>query len=369
MTPTSLCAMSVPPQPSSATPSKARPTTDGGAKFGAVPIAAFATMAVVTIAGIVTYVLTKTATVVATCGGDPMAPNQVCDSVKNGVTVGTDTYAEVLAAAHRANQVGQWTGVALVVIGVAFAVMTFLKWRQDIATKAQLTDELGAPISSHSRTTSSSFFGIIFGAGFIALAGYFLLTGMTKDSWGYYLGTAAFGLLGLLFLYLAVPKNGQLLQTFDGGVRVIANDKQHTWAWTDVNYVITPAKGAANHGIGGPGLKQLPITGLQGANELQALVQRKSVEAKFRPAVDAVNRGETVAFGPLGVSREGISHGRKLLPWSEYGGIALHQGNVGVIRTPKGRFAGLSLGVVPNYALFVHLVDAVSKSQPQRPTA
>jgi len=355
------------PQPIPATPStSSAPQKDGGAKFGATPLAAFATLAVVTVGGAVTYVLTATATVTATCDGDRMRPGDLCVSrTRAGIRTGTDTYAEVLANAIRTNQVAQWVGIALVVIGVAFGVMTYIRWRQDVALRAQLGNEYGQPISAHSRTASSSFFGIVFGAGFVGLAGFFLLSGLSKDQWPYYLGTVFFGLLGLMFLYLAIPKNGQLIQTFADGVRIVAGNRQHALPWRDVDYVITPAKNAANHGISGPGLKQVVLTGLQDATDLQALVQQRTVEAKYRPAIEAVNRGETVPFGSFAVSREGITAGRKLLPWSEFGGVTLHQGNVGVARVPKGRFAGVSLANVPNYALFVHLTSAISQQQPR----
>ncbi|GAB2596877.1 DUF6585 family protein [Pseudactinotalea suaedae] len=358
--------MSVPPQPNADSPSTSpAPQKDGGAKFGATPVAAFATLAVVTVGGAVTYVLTASATVTATCGGDRMRPGDLCETTRNGIRTGTDTYAEVLANAIRTNQVAQWVGIALVVIGVAFGVMTYLRWRQDVALRAQLGHEYGQPISAHSRTASSSFFGIIFGAGFVGLAGFFLLSGLSKDEWPYYLGTVFFGLLGLVFLSLAIPKNGQLIQTFADGVRIVTGNRHHALPWRDVDYVITPAKNAANHGISGPGLKQVVLTGLQDATDLQALVQQRTVEAKYRPAIEALNRGETVPFGSLAVSREGITAGRKLLPWNEFGGVTLHQGNVGVARVPQGRFAGVSLANVPNYALFVHLTSAISQQQPR----
>lgn len=359
--------MSVSPQPSPASPSNpGRPQKDGGAAFGATPIWAFATAAIATIGGAATYVLTANATVAAMCGGQRMRPGDICETTRNGVRTGTETYAEVLADAMRTNQVAQWVGLALVVIGVALALMTYLRWRQDVAMKQQLSNALGTPLSAHSRTTSSSLLGLVFGAGFLGVAVFLLLTGMARSQPGYYVGTALCGGLGLLILSAAIPKNGQLIETFEQGVRVVARNEEHTWAWRDVDYTITPAKGAANHSIGGPGLKSIPLTGLQGANELQSLAQQRSVQAKLGPAIEAVNRGETVTFGALGVSREGIVAGRKVLPWHEYGGITLHQGNVGIVKAPKGRFTGVSLGSVPNYALLVNLIGNLVTQRPQQ---
>ena len=163
--------MSVPPQPTAASPASPNQQKDGGAKFGAPPIGALVTMAIVTVGGAVTYVLTKNATVTAMCGDDRMRPGDLCETTRNGIRTGTDTYAEVLADAIRTNQVAQWLGIALIVVGVAFGVMTVLRWQQDVSVKAQLGNEHGTPISAHSRTASSSFFGIVLGAGGVALAG------------------------------------------------------------------------------------------------------------------------------------------------------------------------------------------------------
>lgn len=362
---TTLCAMSVPSQPPASLSKPSSPQTSSGAKFGAPPVAALLTMAVVAVGGAVAYVVASGMTVTATCGPDRMRPGDTCQSERNGIVTGTSTYSEVLASALRSNQIIQWIGIALIVVGAVFAALTVLRWRQDVALKAQLSNQYGAPLSEHSKTASSSLLGIIFGVGFIGLAGFLTLTGLSKDEWPYYIGTVLLGLLGLLFLGMAFPKNGQLVQTFDAGVRVLAGGKQHEWPWHDVNYVITPAKGAAHHSIGGPGLKQLALTGLQGSNELQSLAQHRSVEARYGPAIEAINRGETVPFGSLGVRRDGITSGSKVLPWNEFGGVTLHQGNVTIAKVPKGRFAGLSLGSLPNYALFVHLTNAIVQQQPR----
>ncbi|WP_420114285.1 DUF6585 family protein [Pseudactinotalea sp.] len=355
--------MSVPSQPPSLSkPSSPQKST--GAKFGAPPVVALLTTAAVAVGGVVAYVAARGATVTAMCGSSRMRPGNICETERNGIVTGTETYTEVLASALRSNQIIQWMGIAAIVIGVVFAALIVVRWRQDVALRNGLGSQYGTPASEYSKTAGTSLLGLVFGVGALGLAAFLLLTGLGKDEWGYFVGAAVVGLLGLLFLGLGFPKNGQLVQVFDAGVRVLAGGKQYEWPWHEVNYVITPAKGAANHSIGGPGLKQLPLTGLQGANALQDLAQQRSVEARYRPAIEAINRGETVSFGSLGVSRAGLTSGRKVLPWNEFGGVTLHQGNVTIAKVPKGRFASMSLGVLPNYALFVHLTSAMVKQQP-----
>lgn len=322
-------------------------------------------MAVVTAAGIVTYVLTATATVVAMCGSDRMTPNMACDTERNGIVTNTDTYGQVLAAARRANTVGQWTGIALIVIGVLFAVLLYVRWQQDRQLKAQLRDDHGPPLSSHGRTASSSFFGIIVGAGLIALAGYFLLSGIGKDEWPYFIGTALAGLGGLALLYVALPKNGQLVQVYDPGLRVVSRGRVTELPWREVSHTIVPGKGTASHVISGPGVGSVALASLNDSDALQQVTQQRSAQARYPLAVEAINRGETVAFGKLGVSREGITSGRKTLPWSHYAGIVLQQGQVTVAQHGKGRFATVGLGQIENYLVLVHVIDTVAKQVPR----
>lgn len=353
-----------PPSPSAATPPTS-PAEDGTKRFGSTPVWAFATSAIVTLGGAAGYVWSATREVVAMCDDKVMHPGQGCDLYRNNVYVRTDGYPEVLANAERVNTIIGWTALGLVVIGVAFGVLTFIRWRQDVDLKASLTDAYGPATSSHSKTTSTSLFMVVIGAAFLAGSVYFTLTGIAKGEWPYYIGTVLCAGLGLLMLWAAIPKNGQLVQTFDAGVRVVSGNKVADLPWRDVSYIITPAKGTANHSISGPGVKALALTPLSDHETLQTIAQQRTAQARFGPALEALDRGEWVGFGAFDVSREGIRHGRTTLPWSEYRGIALVQGQVTVSRAPKGKLASVSLGTVRDYALLVHVIDAIVKQLPR----
>lgn len=354
------------PQPPAHQPFAAgQPAPDGSGRFGKTPVGAFLTTAIVAIAGVVTYVLTASANVTAMCDDDRMGPADLCETRTNGIVTDTRTYTEVLAAAQRANTIWQWIGIILVVIGVVFAVLVYVRWRQDVALKSQLRDDHGHPLSAHSKTASTSFFGIAAGAALIGLAGWLLLNGLSKDEWPFYLGTAVAGAVGLLLLYAAVPTNGQLVQTFDQGVRVVSRGTVSDVPWQGLDYQIIPGKGMANHSISAPGLKAVPLGTLSDHEKLEQAVQQHTVQAKYRPALEAIQRGETVAFGKVSVSREGIATGSKTLPWHQYGGVVLSQGQVTIAKSPKGAFLSTSLASFQNYSLFVHVVDAIVKQQPR----
>lgn len=338
----------------------------GASRFGAPPWLSIAGLVLVSLGGAAAYVWASTRDVVAMCGSQRMGPGDLCDTVtRSGMVTGTETYTEILAQAQRTNQVIGWVGLGLVVVGIALAVLTVIRWRQDVDLKSQLRDDHGPANSAHSSTASSNIGVVIFGAGFVGLATYLLLQGLSKDEWPWFIGTAVAGLLGLGMLWGSIPANGKLVQTFRDGIRVVSNRKVVDLPWRDVDYRIVPAKGTAHHHISGPGLKGLPLASVSGSPALQQIVQQQTIEARYPAALEAIDRGESVPFGEFAVSRDGISNGRKTLPWSEYGGVSLSQGNVTIAKSPKGRFASTTLGKVPNYALFVNVVDEVVKRQPR----
>lgn len=352
------------PQPSGQVGTAADP---GAKKFGAPPVGAMLTAVIAVVGGAAGYVVTTTRTVTASCGGSPMSPGDTCTTTRRGIETGTQTYWEVLAQAERINTAGRYIGLALVVIGVVFGVLAFVRWRQDVAVRAQLRDEHGPPLSSHSKTATSSLLMLVFGAAFSAGAVYCVLTGLESGSWGWYVGAVVAGVIGLGMLWAAVPENGALVQTFEQGVRFVAGGKVRDVRWADIQYVIVPGKGQATHSIKADGVPSLTTAALSNGTVLQEIAQDRSVRAKVPAALEQIDRGGVVDFGYFSVSREGIGASGKTLPWQEYAGIALHQGQVTVSKSPRGTFASVSLGQVRDYVALINVIDAVGRRVPRTP--
>src|SRR5690606_10532183 len=153
--------------------------------------------------------------------------------------------------------------------------------------------------------------------------------------------------------------------TFPEGVRVVARNEVRDLPWREVTYTITPGKGTATHSITAPGLKGLALEGLTDHETLQQVAQRRDVEAKVGPAIEAFNRGESVGFGAFEVSRAGIGQGRKTLPWPSYGGIVPAQGQRSITQMPTGRFGLVSRGTVRDAVLLAALIDTSSGQLPR----
>lgn len=342
-------------------PDVSPPVREGTKKFGAFPVWTFVAMALVSIAGAATFVLTANATVVAMCGSTRMRPGALCDTVtRSGRVTGTETYTEVLASAQRTNQMAQYVGLALVVLGVALAVVAFLRWRQDLALKAQLRDDHGLPISEHSRTTSSNLFMLLLGAGMVGAAGYFLLTGLARDETMQFLLAAFFLAAGAVALWYGMPRNGKLLQTFADGIRIVSANRVRDLPWSDVQYTITVNRNAVVHNIAGPGLKAMPLGGVSDSGKLQQVVQTRVSQAQLPPALAAIKQGNALGFGALTLSREGIATAKKSVPWPEFDGIRSKGATVIVNRQPQKKAFSVQMGQVSNYPLLVALSEALA---------
>lgn len=350
--PTTVCAMSQQRAAHGATPA-------GAEKFGATPVAGVLAMVVLAVVGAGLFLLTNGRTVTATCGSDRMAPGDLCDTVRRGVVTGTQSYGEVLAQARRLNTVGTWLGVALVAVAIVFTVLVVLRWQQDRALRERLRQQHDAPVSSHSSTARPNVLLVVVGCGLLGLAAFLILQGLPTTSIGFFAGAAAAGLGGVALLAASLPANGALLQVFEGGVRAVVRNRVHEVPWRDVDHTIQPQRGSATHRILAPGMKAVDLAGVSGAEQLRQEVQRRVLEARIPPSIDAFHRGETVSFGVFTVSQHGVGTARRLVPWSELGQITLHQGQVTIHRLPRGKLPAISLAQVRNYPVFVSLVDLV----------
>jgi hypothetical protein len=98
---------------------------------------------------------------------------------------------------------------------------------------------------------------------------------------------------------------------------------------------------------------------------LRELVEEHTVEHLMHPALDAYEAGQVLAFGPLQVSREGIRRDAKSLPWEQYAGARIAQGELIVSASGARRpFWRVLIRDVPNVHVFVALAEYVTRFKP-----
>ena len=100
------------------------------------------------------------------------------------------------------------------------------------------------------------------------------------------------------------------------------------------------------------------------STNVQALgqtIQEKVTKRLLPQAIQAYNTGETLAFGKLSLSKEGLNTGKETVPWEQIESIGFRAGKIELKRKDK-RFASLIAGVdqIPNVYVFMALAKSVS---------
>ena len=92
-------------------------------------------------------------------------------------------------------------------------------------------------------------------------------------------------------------------------------------------------------------------------------VSNQVTGAKMPLVIAAYNAGQTITFGPLSVSRQGIQNANgTLLPWPEIKDISIQRGYVAVSRAGKWlRWSSQPVRNIPNVFLFIALVRSILK--------
>jgi hypothetical protein len=95
--------------------------------------------------------------------------------------------------------------------------------------------------------------------------------------------------------------------------------------------------------------------------QFAALLEDRVTSALLPKAIDTVNAGQAISFGPLTVNSAGVAKHNQLLEWSVIRGARAGRTFVAVM---KGRFVLLPTFVtpvtkVPNYCLFAALVNDI----------
>lgn len=85
--------------------------------------------------------------------------------------------------------------------------------------------------------------------------------------------------------------------------------------------------------------------------QLGPLLQEKIFERRLPPAVEAINAGRTVTFGPLALSATGITTPGGLAPWDTVRDLSTSAGQV-VITAAGGRPGSYEIGDIPNFEVF-----------------
>jgi hypothetical protein len=192
-------------------------------------------------------------------------------------------------------------------------------------------------------------------------------------------------LLGSAYLlFHSIGHFGLRVSLHPGGLVVLRGDRTSILPWDEIEAVWHKEKGV-NSGFGdylgsvldgsqsvytiqGTDGERIVLNSLLRGQEILGGAIRRETTRRFLPqAIRTYEVEGQVEFGKLAISREGLSKGGKMLPWSEVGCVVLQNGFV-LVRRRSGRPAwiGVRMGKVPNLYVYLALVERLLEAAASR---
>ncbi len=98
--------------------------------------------------------------------------------------------------------------------------------------------------------------------------------------------------------------------------------------------------------------------------QLGNTISRQVTNRLLPQVIHAYQAGNTITFGPLSISKQGVSNGKELLPWSQIKEMGVNRGVVTVKKEGKWlSWSSVMASKVPNLFVFMALVNYVLKGQ------
>ncbi len=233
---------------------------------------------------------------------------------------------------------------------------------------------LGAPLAEHRANPRAQREALLAGWGLVVVGVIFALIGLavSKGKWPALLVAAA----GLPLAVIGVAALVDRARRRDLCVRLFADGFSHTLAgqtqaarWDDVTQVwqnvIQTYRGSAHTNTThictvrlADGRQFVLNDQVDKVAALGAAIQKQCAERMIPRARAAYNAGETVVFGPFGVSRVGISKGTDTLPWEQVERVDLRRGVLHVRKKGQRRdWAFAMASRIPNLPVLMALVN------------
>jgi len=95
--------------------------------------------------------------------------------------------------------------------------------------------------------------------------------------------------------------------------------------------------------------------------EIAAAVETNIFPLLYPRAADQYNAGQMLGFGPVAISKQGLTIGKKTYPWTDVKQVSIHQGRLKVSRKDGGWFSGASaaVSVIPNLHVLLAIIQQV----------
>jgi hypothetical protein len=164
------------------------------------------------------------------------------------------------------------------------------------------------------------------------------------------------------------------VEVYDNGIRRLQGNQSQAWRWDEFTALRVAEKTITYRKYGAPVYTMHTYScrlladnkvifkldkDIQKYRELGQLITQKTAPLFFEQDFKAYRGGETVKYGKIEVSREGIRQGRKFIAWSEMGKREVDQGWLSIQRKGKRKIHFWVLDV-PNAVVFLMMIDKIT---------
>jgi hypothetical protein len=178
--------------------------------------------------------------------------------------------------------------------------------------------------------------------------------------------------LGLLAGWRAYANWNKGVATFERGFAYNDRKGLQIWRWEEVAAMKSTITRHYIHGIYTgtthrytlyhPQKQRLELSdSISKVEELAKDIDQNIFPLLYKSAADQYNTGQTIAFGPVAISKGGIEIGKKTYPWADVKEVSVHNGVLKVSRNEGGWFSGArtSVSMIPNLGVLLAIIQQV----------
>jgi hypothetical protein len=246
---------------------------------------------------------------------------------------------------------------------------------------------LGAPVDYFPQTKSSRLISPI-------LAGLLIIVSMISCGWGMDTGYGAYlrygpaviydlssppliialGLLviGIILIGFAIANRNRCVMVYEKGLAYYDRKGLQSMRWEEIGGFYLSIVRQLSFGIPTGTTYLYTVNKLGGGKfffdnryeriqHLGSLIGRNILPIQYQLAADVYNSGQAASFGPVLVSRSGLTVSKKTYPWNEIEQVSVQQGVFKVSKKGGGWFSGASTPVasIPNLEAMLSIIDQV----------
>jgi hypothetical protein len=177
---------------------------------------------------------------------------------------------------------------------------------------------------------------------------------------------------GVALIWYAIANRGKCIVVYENGLVYADRNGLQPMRWEEIGEFYLSITRNYSYGISTGTTYHYTIRKLNGGRlafdnrfervqNLGGLIGRHTLPIQYKLAADIYNSGQTASFGPVAISRAGLTVNRKTYPWNDIEQVSLQQGIFKVSKKGGGWFSGASTPVssIPNLEAMLSIIDQV----------